>query len=156
MRFVNGLTLTLLILLTSSCSTIRMRYEADYKVANDEQNHHVVFERSYKVGTPRWVCMFTFWIYGGGCWYYLAMPTDGQEQKLEKNAREKLAVEWKTQNIYLFNDKIERMSWDKGKDKMYLSTAGKKTTTPMTSEKKIINKRRKKEKKKDNLEGFIQ
>ena len=69
----------LLILALTSCSAVRIRYEADVKTQNGDV-YEYKYRKSFSVLPHSIACGLTFWYYGGWCWYFALLPTSGQQE----------------------------------------------------------------------------
>lgn len=148
--FIHWATLCTLIISITGCSTVRLKYEADYKVTGQQQTNRMVYENDYSAGYLRWACVLTGWIWGGACWGYLAMPFESQKKEVRKDARKKLLTETKLSAVDIHNGSIERAGWGFWSgDKEYFKNYG-------WSEKSVKSTPKKKEKVEEDLEGFIQ
>lgn len=108
-----------IILLSTSCSNIRLRYDGEFRSENGTAGR-IRFERSYAVGNGlKTLCWITGWVYGGFCWGYFLLPNGNQKKSFTGDI-----------NAYLMNytrdaktviaspENIQRISWDDEEDKI--------------------------------------
>ena len=104
-------TTLIVILLLSSCSTIRMYASGKARDANGDLGSFV-YKKSLSVGGGNIVlCALTGIFYGGWCWTYLGMPNSGHRIKLRKALIADLEKETGATSIALDELKIKRLSW---------------------------------------------
>lgn len=99
-----------LIMLSVSCSTMRLQLKAPYKSAQGTGT--MLYERSYNVGggMPLW-CGLTAIFYGGACWAYLGMPFVPHEEKLVKDATQELNTKLGSTDAVIETPEVNRLSW---------------------------------------------
>lgn len=101
-----------LVLLTSSCSSIRMRYAADLETGDGRKGTYV-FEKSYTVETFPVFCGVTAIFLGGACWFYLVMPTVPQVNKMQNDAHAQLEELLGPSTTYTIRaSQTDRMNWE--------------------------------------------
>ncbi|MCK5884778.1 MAG: hypothetical protein KAG61_13900 [Bacteriovoracaceae bacterium] len=108
---IHWATLLMLVISIAGCSTVRLKYEADYKVAGVGQTNRMVYEKSYEVGNLRWWCALSGVFYGGACWLYLRMPVIDQEEQIRDEARKKLLADTQLSIVDIYNTSVKRVGW---------------------------------------------
>lgn len=135
-------TLFVILLLTSSCSTIRMYASGKARDANGDLGTFV-YKKSLAVGGGNIVlCALTGIFYGGWCWTYLGMPNSGHRIKLRKALIADLEKETGASSIALDELKIKRLSWSnkdsvleyKGSKASSSNSLSKPTSKPKTDD----------------------
>ena len=100
-----------LLALLSSCSTIRMRYKANFSTDNQKKGSFLL-EKSYDVGSLQTWCIITGIFYGGACWAYLVTPLESHEIKIDYDAKEKIRTLTGANTIDIQFSQTTRLSWD--------------------------------------------
>lgn len=103
--------LILIGLLLTSCSTVRVKYEAtivdDYfKTAQFE------YYQSYPLDELRKKCMLTAIFLGGACWNYLKEPNEQIIQEVQRDARLKIEEIFGPNNFGHRNITVNRFGWN--------------------------------------------
>ena len=68
-----------LLIILSSCSSIRMKYEAT--IVDDLSHSSIEYYKSYNVGSLNIWCLATGVFLGGACWGYFALPHEEFRKK---------------------------------------------------------------------------
>ncbi|TNE95000.1 MAG: hypothetical protein EP326_15930 [Deltaproteobacteria bacterium] len=99
-----------LLVVLSSCSSIRMKYEATIV---DDLFHTAQFEyyKSYDVGNLDTWCMVTGIFLGGACWGYLAMPSEELSKSTAADAHKKMAQIFGENNFKHNNVQVSGYGW---------------------------------------------
>lgn len=99
-----------LLIVLSSCSSIRMKYEATIV---DDLFHTAQFEyyKSYDVGSLDTWCLATGIFLGGACWGYLALPNEALDKKTAKDAHKKIAEIFGENNFKHNNVQVSSFGW---------------------------------------------
>lgn len=99
-----------LLIFLSSCSSIRMKYEATIV---DDLFHTAQFEyyKSYDVGSLDTWCLATGIFLGGACWGYLALPNEELDKKTAKDAHQKIAEIFGENNFKHNNVQVASFGW---------------------------------------------
>ncbi|MCO4795403.1 MAG: hypothetical protein KC493_16910 [Bacteriovoracaceae bacterium] len=98
------------ILFFTSCSSVRMKYEATIV---DDMFHTAQFEyyKSYDVGNLDTWCLATGIFLGGACWKYLSFPSKELEKSTAKDARRKLEEIFGINNFKHSNISVASFGW---------------------------------------------
>lgn len=114
-----------LALTLSACTTIRMKYEGEFKTP-DGKKGTVTAEKSYDLGnSDSTMCMVTGVFFGGYCWYYTVMPTTQQRQTMEKDVRTALQESLNGDKFELQTLKNDKVNWDKKEDSLNIEYQAK-------------------------------
>ncbi len=99
-----------LLVVLSSCSSIRMKYEATIV---DDLFHTAQFEyyKSYDVGSLDTWCLATGIFLGGACWKYLALPTEELSRETAADAHKKIAEIFGQNNFKHNNVEVSSFGW---------------------------------------------
>lgn len=116
--------LVCLIIFTSSCSTVRYRYEADIEIKKKDE-YSFVFEKNYPTTKDAAFCALTFWAYGGWCWMYIGKPTSNDMDIVSQDADRKVRQLMKRKKLgkydfEILGSKVSRSGW--GWDEMETTT----------------------------------
>lgn len=104
------LSVLVLAVVFSACSSQRLRYSAEVETGGSSKKFQ--FEKSYDVGggIPVW-CGLSAIFWGGACWYYLAMPTVSEEQRVREEGEAALKNAMRANSYSVKSFKTERVSW---------------------------------------------
>lgn len=88
------LSAVVVLLTLSACTAVQSRVRGDIDLSKDGAPEIYKYEavESHSINGTAAVCAFTFFIYGGGCWAYLATPYSDQEQEAIRHAKEEVAA----------------------------------------------------------------
>ncbi|MBT3586463.1 MAG: hypothetical protein HN509_16265, partial [Halobacteriovoraceae bacterium] len=88
------------LMMSSSCSTIYLKYKAKYVTENGKSGKYVL-RKSYPVGSTRTWCFITGILYGGACWVYMGMPNSSHRKLIRKDAKANLKKYFQAGNIQI-------------------------------------------------------
>ena len=113
------------LLLTSSCTTVRYRYDADVEVKKSKE-YHFSLEKTYSYKLDAILCAATGIFYGGWCWTYFNKPTSEDMDLISRSADRKInnIMSSKGLNKYdykILGSKVERVDWGWQKKKAQVS-----------------------------------
>lgn len=118
--------IALAFIFSTGCSSIRMKYEGDFKT-NDGKAGTVTAEKTYPLNGDETICIATAIFLGGYCWYYLVMPTVPQTKQMEADVKISLGETLKSENYTLTTVSNKRLSWDAGDDKIEINYGATKS-----------------------------
>ena len=124
-----------LVIIFSSCSTIRLRHKSRFLIPNQKQGEFQ-FTQSIPVGSLQTWCLLTGIIYGGACWVYLGLPSESQKNEIDKNARIRLASLIRTDEFELSDVSVSKLSWNKEETIHQISNVWRKEEAQSESPKK--------------------
>ena len=146
-----------LLIAFSSCSTIRVNYEADFQTDNNKSGK-IEYKNSYKVGGgTRILCVVTGIIYGGSCWMYLGMPNAEHRSMARSDAERTLREELGASQVTTSNISIRRLNWSEEEPMHQITLAGQSENKPVlkSMEPKMPTKKDAPKSKEENLDGFL-
>lgn len=97
-------------LFLSSCTSIRMQYDAELKT-EDGRTGSYVYQKSYDTSSIAVFCGLSAIFFGGACWYYVVMPTVPQENQTSKDALTHLDALLKDSNYEIVSSHTDKISW---------------------------------------------
>ena len=98
-----------------ACSSIRLEYNSEVVTSDKDavpKPYH--YENSYSVAGNMWACIGTGILYGGWCWAYLAMPFDGQTDRISNDAAANLKDISGGATYKERAPRVDRQSWEPG------------------------------------------
>ena len=101
----------LLLVFTTSCSHIRMGYDAQVKRESGAVSAYH-FEKTYDTGSMPTFCGVTAIFLGGACWFYLVMPTTPQEADVTADAKSRLEQLLSPASYEILRPRTDRVSWE--------------------------------------------
>jgi len=113
----------------TSCSTMRLRYQTDFK-ANDQRSGLFTYEKNYQTSGYQLLCIITGIVYGGWCWAYLGLPTEKDQALMSEESLVKLKGLLSTNEVEVFGAQVERVGWDLVEDVHYLAFNDDKNGIP--------------------------
>jgi hypothetical protein len=97
-------------LFLSSCTSIRMQYDAELKT-EDGRTGSYVYQKSYDTSSIAVFCGLSAIFFGGACWYYTVMPTVPQENQTRKDALKNLDSLLKDSNYEVVSSHTDKIGW---------------------------------------------
>lgn len=95
------------------CSSMRLQYAAKIETT-DGKRGKFTYEKSYNTRSLKIWCPLTAIFYGGACWFYLVMPTTGDNEIARSDAYESLDQLIGDGKYVIKSEKLSRLSWSGG------------------------------------------
>lgn len=102
-------------LLSTSCTSIRMQYDAELKT-EDGRTGSYVYQKSYDTSSFALFCGLTVIFFGGACWYYTVMPSVPQEKQTRKDALNELDALLKNSSYEILSSHTDKVSWQDSRE----------------------------------------
>ncbi len=121
-RLMTATLLATSLLITTSCSTIRMRLDAKVEADNGEKGQ-VTYENSYDLGSIPTLCALTGIFFGGACWFYLTYPNVVHMDAVRNDAEEHLTEKFGDVDYLLKKVKVDSKGWGEREEEFTFTPA---------------------------------